>query len=583
MREIWFQISERGRGFQSRLQLGVSELPWLIEQILKASSSSLMDCVGKIFKRGFSTVIFKRRKAIDLFTKLAIYKNERQTNAIFIPDGVKAHRNHSKGHDLALDPGGQSSKADLSDQMCSIVMAGGQPRIKVIKNLESEKMLETAIVVSVFTVEDDPKVEVDYVEDGNPKRDGYHHWPGKEVRDLGKERLTLVDAKDSSYTGPLEVVQKVDATNAVRELESLSDQIKESLESLQIHSGIEQRSPIILHTTKMRNFSKVQDHICSEEVNKGSLLKSRSNLKKWRSESPKAKLSQHWERENQLKVGESPVSAPGMPKPSSHPTFSIPIGDREGIVSFKCVEYVNSNSSIVQPMRVEITQLDEGQSRAWTKEKGVEDLRVYDQKSESVSSSHNQRDCPSSQYVESNIHSMPKFYVNVSWFLCSATNEKSIKIVDPKPGEEKPVTIFVGDGIQLNSSMSFAVVGVDPAVMRIGSAVAIPAAVKSACLELDDIDLLEINEAFASQYVYCCKKLELDLEKKSMIMEEMARSFTRRFFTTEEAVTLSLLSKERHGIQEDLVDFIRRFRQLALDCHGPVTEDRLGSSLLSVS
>lgn len=41
---------------------------------------------------------------------------------------------------------------------------------------------------------------------------------------------------------------------------------------------------------------------------------------------------------------------------------------------------------------------------------------------------------------------------------------------------------------------SFCAVGVDPAVMGIGPAVAIPAAVKSAGLELDDIDLFEINE-----------------------------------------------------------------------------------------
>jgi len=37
-------------------------------------------------------------------------------------------------------------------------------------------------------------------------------------------------------------------------------------------------------------------------------------------------------------------------------------------------------------------------------------------------------------------------------------------------------------------------VGVDPAIMGIGPAVAIPAAVKSAGLEHEDIDLFEINE-----------------------------------------------------------------------------------------
>jgi acetyl-CoA acyltransferase 1 len=46
---------------------------------------------------------------------------------------------------------------------------------------------------------------------------------------------------------------------------------------------------------------------------------------------------------------------------------------------------------------------------------------------------------------------------------------------------------------------SFAAVGVDPAVMGIGPAVAIPAAVQKAGLSIDDIDLFELNEAFASQ------------------------------------------------------------------------------------
>ncbi|KAG1354840.1 3-ketoacyl-CoA thiolase 2, peroxisomal [Cocos nucifera] len=138
------------------------------------------------------------------------------------------------------------------------------------------------------------------------------------------------------------------------------------------------------------------------------------------------------------------------------------------------------------------------------------------------------------------------------------------KIIDPKTGEEKQVIISVDDGIRPDTSMSvlaklkpafkkdgsttagnasqvsdgagavllmrrdvamqkglpilgvfrsFAAVGVDPAVMGIGPAVAIPAAVKAAGLQLDDIDVFEINEAFASQFVYCCKKLELDPSK----------------------------------------------------------------------
>lgn len=138
------------------------------------------------------------------------------------------------------------------------------------------------------------------------------------------------------------------------------------------------------------------------------------------------------------------------------------------------------------------------------------------------------------------------------------------KLVDPKTGDEKPVTISVDDGFRPNASLSdlaklrpvfkkdgsttagnssqvsdgagavllmkrslamqkglpvlgvfrsFAAVGVDPAVMGVGPAFAIPAAAQAAGLEVGDIDLFEINEAFASQYTYCCQKLELDPEK----------------------------------------------------------------------
>ncbi|NXX91161.1 THIKB thiolase, partial [Centropus bengalensis] len=60
---------------------------------------------------------------------------------------------------------------------------------------------------------------------------------------------------------------------------------------------------------------------------------------------------------------------------------------------------------------------------------------------------------------------------------------------------------------------SFAVVGVPPDVMGIGPAYAIPAAVEKAGLTLKDIDIFEINEAFASQAVYCVEKLGIPMEK----------------------------------------------------------------------
>ncbi|KAM9313646.1 LOW QUALITY PROTEIN: 3-ketoacyl-CoA thiolase, peroxisomal [Pholidichthys leucotaenia] len=60
---------------------------------------------------------------------------------------------------------------------------------------------------------------------------------------------------------------------------------------------------------------------------------------------------------------------------------------------------------------------------------------------------------------------------------------------------------------------SSAVVGVPPDVMGIGPAFAIPAALKQAGLTVDDIDVFEINEAFASQAVYCVEKLGIPVEK----------------------------------------------------------------------
>lgn len=60
---------------------------------------------------------------------------------------------------------------------------------------------------------------------------------------------------------------------------------------------------------------------------------------------------------------------------------------------------------------------------------------------------------------------------------------------------------------------SFAVAGVPPEVMGIGPAYAIPAALERIGMTVDDIDIFEINEAFASQAVYCVEKLGIPMEK----------------------------------------------------------------------
>lgn len=60
---------------------------------------------------------------------------------------------------------------------------------------------------------------------------------------------------------------------------------------------------------------------------------------------------------------------------------------------------------------------------------------------------------------------------------------------------------------------SFAVGGVPPEVMGIGPVVAIPKALKLAGLELSDIGLIELNEAFASQAIQVMRELNLDEDK----------------------------------------------------------------------
>jgi acetyl-CoA acyltransferase len=61
--------------------------------------------------------------------------------------------------------------------------------------------------------------------------------------------------------------------------------------------------------------------------------------------------------------------------------------------------------------------------------------------------------------------------------------------------------------------ISFAVGGVEPEVMGIGPVVAIPKALKIAGLSLSDIDLIELNEAFAAQSLAVIRELGIDIEK----------------------------------------------------------------------
>ena len=61
--------------------------------------------------------------------------------------------------------------------------------------------------------------------------------------------------------------------------------------------------------------------------------------------------------------------------------------------------------------------------------------------------------------------------------------------------------------------VSMAVAGVDPAIMGIGPVPASQKALKRAGLSVSDLDLIELNEAFASQSIACIHDLGLDFEK----------------------------------------------------------------------
>jgi acetyl-CoA acyltransferase len=67
----------------------------------------------------------------------------------------------------------------------------------------------------------------------------------------------------------------------------------------------------------------------------------------------------------------------------------------------------------------------------------------------------------------------------------------------------KPMAVFRSMGVG----------GVDPEIMGIGPVVAIPKAVKYAGISLDSVDLIELNEAFASQSIYIMRTLGIDPAK----------------------------------------------------------------------
>jgi acetyl-CoA acyltransferase len=64
--------------------------------------------------------------------------------------------------------------------------------------------------------------------------------------------------------------------------------------------------------------------------------------------------------------------------------------------------------------------------------------------------------------------------------------------------------------------VSYAVGGVPPEIMGMGPVVAVPKALKLAGLTLDQIDLIELNEAFACQAIAVMRELGMDEERTNV-------------------------------------------------------------------
>jgi acetyl-CoA C-acetyltransferase len=76
-------------------------------------------------------------------------------------------------------------------------------------------------------------------------------------------------------------------------------------------------------------------------------------------------------------------------------------------------------------------------------------------------------------------------------------------IMSDKIAAQKPLGIFRG----------FVAAGVEPDEMGVGPVAAIPRLLKRHGLKIDDIDLWELNEAYAVQVIYCRDKLGIDPDK----------------------------------------------------------------------
>ena len=96
--------------------------------------------------------------------------------------------------------------------------------------------------------------------------------------------------------------------------------------------------------------------------------------------------------------------------------------------------------------------------------------------------------------------------------------------------------------------LGYATAGVDPAVMGIGPVPAVRRALDKAGVSLDDIGVIELNEAFAAQALAVIKELELDPDKVNP--NGGAVALGHPIAATGAAITAKCLSEMERGDHE---------------------------------
>jgi len=95
--------------------------------------------------------------------------------------------------------------------------------------------------------------------------------------------------------------------------------------------------------------------------------------------------------------------------------------------------------------------------------------------------------------------------------------------------------------------LSYAYVGVDPDIMGVGPIYAVPKALEKAGLEMEDMEVVELNEAFAAQALACIRELGLDMEKTNIYGSGIAMGHPVGCTGARIVVTLLTAMKEREA------------------------------------